>query len=491
MKLADHFRIIAHSWWRIVLFSALVAAGVYAISSRQAKEYSASTFLSVSSRRSDLNGTAAKDETVFVTNTYAELAKSKPVLRQAVKSSGLRISTATAHDRISASASSDLGFLTLSARGPKPRDASELANATAKSLIADVNRQQDKADEEDLAPVRKQLDSIQKQIDAGGLDATQRTALDARYAALLQVLVQRQTQSRNRIEVVSSATTPGSPAAPHPKRDALLGFFVALVIAAEGAVALFVLGDRFSRRIDEEALTAITGLPVLASIPKASGTAIVEAFRVLRTSLLLHPAEPGTRTFAVVSANAGAGKSFTSLHLAEALAALGSDVVLVDADLRKPVIHKWLAVPRDPGLTDVLQDAHSLKALRPVEGYEHLRVLPSGRPVPDPAAVLGGRAFARLMDLLEQNDSTVIVDTPPVALVADAVPVAVQCDAAIFVVDVTTSRRRAVRSAIDGLRRAGTNLVGIVVNRTTVSRGAFYYAAAPERRGTKVQDLSG
>jgi capsular exopolysaccharide synthesis family protein len=180
------------------------------------------------------------------------------------------------------------------------------------------------------------------------------------------------------------------------------------------------------------------------------------------------------RTFAVVSPNADAGKSFISLHLSEAIATFGSNVVLIDADLRRPVIHEWLGIDRASGLTDFLGKSRSLQGLRMFEAQEGLHVLPSGGPVADPTAVLGGRAFARLMEAFDQNETTAIVDTPPVGVVADAVPVAVQCDATIFVVDVTTSRRRAIRAAIDTLHRSGANLVGVVANRTAPRRADYY-----------------
>src|SRR5437870_13804833 len=116
MDLADHFRIIAHNWWRIVLVSLLIAGAVYGFSSLRTEEFSASTLLNVTAGRTDQSATAAKDATVFLAATYAELATSKPVAARAARS--LQISTRTAQHRVSASAASDLGFLTITARGP-------------------------------------------------------------------------------------------------------------------------------------------------------------------------------------------------------------------------------------------------------------------------------------------------------------------------------------------------------------------------------------
>jgi capsular exopolysaccharide synthesis family protein len=475
MTLADHVRIIAQNWWRILLMSVLVAGAVYVLSSRQDDSYEASTFMSVTSGRADLNGVAAKDETVFLAETYAELATTRPVARQAAQLSGLEISTGTAQARLSASPASDLGFLTITASGPTARQASRLANAGAQALIDEIDEQQAEAEERDLASVRTQLEALEEQLAAIGPDAAQRASLEARQDALLQAQVDRLTLPRDGVTVVSQASTPDSPVSPRPLRDALLASLVAIVVSSEAMVGLWVLSDRFSRATSADDIQALVGLPVLGSVPRASGRAIVEAFRTVRTSLLMLPGGKESQTLAIVSANENAGKSFTAIHLSETIADSGVEVVLVDADLRRPVIHDWLGSPREPGLTDVLTDGASAQHLRWVDGRGSLRVLPSGKPVSDPAAVLAGRSFARLVDTLEGTRYTVIVDTPPIGLVSDAVPVAALCDATIFVVDLTTSRRRAVRSAIESLRRGGANLVGVVVNRTTTPRSSSYY----------------
>ncbi len=144
--------------------------------------------------------------------------------------------------------------------------------------------------------------------------------------------------------------------------------------------------------------------------------------------------------------------------------------------MRKPAVHDRLGVPRAPGLTQVLQGGDLTTALRKLPDTPFLRVLPSGAPVQDASGVLGARAFRHVLDALRAV-RLVVVDTPPAALFADAMAVASQCDATIFVLDIKTSRRRQVRQALEALERAGANLVGVVVNRTNVPRRSSYYEA--------------
>ena len=125
--------------------------------------------------------------------------------------------------------------------------------------------------------------------------------------------------------------------------------------------------------------------------------------------------------------------------------------------------------PAHPGLSAVLQGNDLATMLRKLPDTPFLRVLASGAPVQDASAVLGARPFRHVLDSLRAV-RLVVVDTPPAAMFADAMAVASQCDATIFVLDVKTSRRRQVRQTLEALERAGANLVGVVVNRTASPR---------------------
>jgi len=330
---ADHFRVIAHNWWRILLASALVGGAVYFLSARAADVYQASALLSVTAGQ-PVDSPTSREQTVFLADTYAERATTRPVLQAAAEASDLGITAGEAGSRLSASSSGTLGFLTVESTGPKPRDASKLANADAEALIAEVNTQQDRLVEEDLAQVNTEIADVARQLNALAVGAPERDALEVRYQALLQAAVDRRTQPRNRIELVSSAEPAASPSSPRPLRNGALGFAVALVITAELSVALHLLSNRLPRKVSAETVGQIFRLPVLASIPSGSAndSTVVEAFRVLRTSVL--SSDAGTpASIAITSANPRAGKSFTSINLAQSLAAQQPGVVLVDGDL--------------------------------------------------------------------------------------------------------------------------------------------------------------
>jgi Mrp family chromosome partitioning ATPase len=485
MDLADHFRVILHNWWRILLASLLVAGAVYYLSGNREDVFESNATMSVSSGVATSGSASSRDQNVFLAQTYAELATTRPVVAKAVKLSKLPIDIDTGLSRVSAEAASDTGFLTLKAQGPAPRAASRLANSLAVSLQEEVSRQQDKATAQDLDSVNSEIKSVQAELAQTAADAPTRLELETRYAALLDAAVARRTQPRDRVEVVSPAQPPGGPTSPRPTRDAVLGFVAALVILSELSVALYALGDRLPRGLDPESVAVAIGLPVLATVPRGSGASVVEAFRTLRVSLASLPPGQRPRSVAIVSPHEGAGKSFTSINLSKAAGAQQSGVLLIDGDLRRPVIHERLDIPRKPGLTDVLARGHVPGALNSVGvGSEYsvgeprrFLVLPSGEPVQDPGAVLGNDAVQRVEMGLDSPPTLVVVDTPPAALFADAVAIATQCSAAILVLDAKKARLRSTRATIASLERGGVHLLGVVLNRAAGSRRRNRYSA--------------
>jgi capsular exopolysaccharide synthesis family protein len=473
MDLATHFRVIAQNWLRILLISVVLAAIVFLVSDLRADTYSATS--TVSFTPGDLSsGQSTQDAASFLAQTYAQLVDTSTFLTPTIRRSGLSISLAEAASRVSASPKGNLGFVGIDATGPNPKDAQKLANAAGAQMIETVKVSGASKIEQLVSPLRIRRDSLQQAQSTLVPGSSEYLSNQLQISALDGNIAQALLTPVDHAYAVSSAIASPDPVSPKPLRDAILGFLVAVVVVSELTVLAHFTGDRFSGTEDSAEVTAITGLPVLAKIPKGEGVEVVEAFRVLRTNLMVLEGAGKPRTVAIVSANPAAGKTFTAVHLADSASALDEKIVLVDGDLRKPTVHDRLAVPRAPGLSAVLQGGDLTTALAKVPDNSYLRVLPSGAPVQDPSGILGARSFRHVLDALRAV-RLVIVDTPPVNLFADAMAVASQCDATIFVLDVKTSRQRAVRQALEALDRAGANLIGVVLNRATVQKTASYY----------------
>ncbi len=473
MDLMTHFRVILSNWWRILLASLLVAAAVFLFEARKADVYRARTVLNVQSGNVVPGQTQSVNDS-FWASTYARYGGTQYVVSRGVKASGLDMSTSTALDRVSVESSGETGFIVVSATGPTRRSAEALARGMGLALVRFVGDQQSNALQRDLQSLNEQMTLLQSQLSTLP-EGPARTAVQRNFDALVGAAAERRIKPTQQIFVLSGAKAPSSPVSPQPARSAILAFAVALVVIGELTVLGHAVGDRFNRGDDTADVARLTGLPVLARIPNGDDDEVVEAFRSLRTNLVLLDGAGHPRSVAFVSANPGAGKTFTAVHLARSAADLEEKVVLVDGDMRRPAVHERTGVEREPGLREVLQGADVAASLRRVEGSSFLRVLPSGGATDDPSAVLGTRAFRHVLDALRAV-RLVVVDTPPASLFSDATAVASQCDAAVFVIDVQTSRRREVRSALESLGQAGVNLVGVVINRSAkVPRASYYY----------------
>jgi capsular exopolysaccharide synthesis family protein len=475
VEVADHVQTILHYWRRIVALAVLVAFVVLAYNMTRPKTYAATAQLLVTSARESVSQ-ANTGDTNFIVQTYVTLGESVPVVGEAWKRSGLKVDYGTAAGRLSIDQVPGTAFLKVRARGPSPSDAVLLARAESQALADAVRIEQEKSIFVDVSGIKLSTDQLQTELNALPPNHPQITSVQAEIQKLTQAQYTRQAQPTNRIDYTSPATASSSPVAPTPFRDALIAFTIALLLLGEGSVVLRTVSDRFSATDDTTDITKLAGFPVLARIPSGSGAETIEAFRVLRTNLMFLEGAGKPRTLAVVSANADAGKTFVAINLAESAAALDERVVLVDADLRHPAVHERLGVARAPGLSAVLQGADLNSVLRRNESDPFLRILPSGAPVDDPSSVLGARAFRQVLDGLRAV-RLVVVDTAPGEPYADAMAVASQCDATIFVLDIGSSRKRAVRNTIESLERGGANIVGIVVNRATVPKAAAYYGA--------------
>jgi capsular exopolysaccharide synthesis family protein len=329
------------------------------------------------------------------------------------------------------------------------------------------------------------------------------------------------------VNIIERSPLPGGPVSPKPMKTILLGLLGGLV-AGLGLVYGLDMLDRSIKTVDQAEATL--GLPVLAAIPeigKGDGIAktdtndadgdsssyrlvaeapegpAAEAFRNLRASLSLLGPEDERRVFLFTSAVPSEGKSFSSANYALALAQQGHSVLLIDGDLRRPNLHKIFLASNNvseentPGIVDCLVGATELQsAVRSVSGGRlepntflsdgtqvpagavasgRLFVLTGGRRAPNPAEILAGGAFAKLIaDAVEQFDR-VVIDSAPILAVADTLLMTPLVQTVCVVVRSNKTPRNAVQRAIGMLMGAGGRPAGVILNRLPKNRGGGYY----------------
>ena len=197
-----------------------------------------------------------------------------------------------------------------------------------------------------------------------------------------------------------------------------------------------------------------------------------EAFRVLRSNLLVAIDDLANPIVVVTSAQAGEGKTSTSVMLARSLALAGPRVVLVDLDLRRPDAHRLLGADNVPGVSDVLRDRREieecLQFLPPPKGSSAasgLYFLPAGNPAPNPTELLGTPRTGRLLDALAQEADIVLLDSPPVLPVADTLVIGRLAAGAVLVVESRRTPVQMVNRAKASLIRNQTRILGVVLNQ--------------------------
>lgn len=198
-----------------------------------------------------------------------------------------------------------------------------------------------------------------------------------------------------------------------------------------------------------------------------------EAYRTLRTSLLFSLVDDPPKVITITSPGPREGKSTTCANLAVVLAQAGKNVLLMDCDLRRPVIHKIFELRNLRGFVDVLAGRVKTEDLWH-EPLENLKVITAGSVPPNPAELLGSGRFSKLMQQLREQFDYVLIDAPPVQLVSDPSIIAAQGDGVLLVIDAQNTRKMSVRRSVRGLEGVGAKVLGTIMNNVRASEGTYY-----------------
>jgi polysaccharide biosynthesis transport protein len=303
------------------------------------------------------------------------------------------------------------------------------------------------------------------------------------------------------IHVIDPAKPPRSPVRPQKLLNTFIGLIVGLVL---GLALAFVKEavDTSIKSVDEA--ERLANAPALAVIPLArdshrrhapslpgtggrttatNGLALLhhpsspvaESFRTLLTSVVLSTAPQPPQVLLTTSSTAGEGKTVTSLNLAIALAQRGEPTLLIDADLRHPSIGKALNLLNGTGLATYLTGAHDIEtALRDFPPVPTLWAMPAGPTPPNPAQLLSSSAMESMLRELRKRFKFVVIDSPPVLPVTDAMILSTLVDGVIFVVESGSTVRAAVTRSRKILHNVGANVLGIVLNKVDLRHDGYY-----------------
>ena len=308
------------------------------------------------------------------------------------------------------------------------------------------------------------------------------------YNALLQQEKELRVVSNSRannVQLMDDAEVPGAPYTPNHSRDWLMALVLGLALGVACAYGIEYLDD--SVKLPDD-VTRRLKLPLLGLVPAVPGDKLPvltgtvphdfgEAFRSLRTSLVFTSGSPGKRTIAVTSTQPLEGKTTTACNLAVALALGGARVMLIDADMRRPGLHRTMGLPNDIGLSHILTGQARIREAVQRTSEANLFVISAGRVPPNPSELLSSERMRQLVSNLQAGPfDWVIVDTPPVLAVTDAVILAPYMSGLVFVIGAEMTRRAHAERAIETIQSGKPNIVGAVLNRVDVDRNKYYYS---------------
>lgn len=442
LNLQDFLKLIRARWITIAASVLLATAVAGIVTLLTTPLYQASTRLFVSastaSSVSDIyQGNRFSQERVV---SHAQLLMGETVAQRTIDKLGLDMTAEALQEKVKATAKTGTVLIDVDVLDPSPVRARDIANALSDEFVVMV----------------KELETVE-----GGAKPDARVVVEQR------------------------ASVPDAPVSPKKARNILLGVAAGLALGIGLAIVRDVLDNTVKTR---EVLEDITGVGVVGGIQldkerrKApaiffgkDNSAIAESFRKLRTNLSFLAVDNPPRVIVITSSIPNEGKSTTAINIALALAESGNNVALVDGDMRRPTVHKYLDLVGAVGFSTVLSGAVPLEeALQPC-AFEGVTVLAAGATPPNPSELLASNAATKVLAELRARFDYVIVDSSPLLAVTDAAILAANADGALIMVRYGQTKREQLVQAVESLKGVGATLLGSVFTMIP-AKGSSGYA---------------
>jgi len=445
-------------------------------------------------------------------DTEAQVVKSAPIAEAVAQALRSPLAVGQLLRHVSVQTSQDAFVMDIAYWDPRPAQAAAGANAFARAYL-DFKRQQAQQEiDQQQASIETQIAEVQRQQreqnqilethPPGSVEY--RNAQDTldQLSVRLSVLASSLAAIPSLVnpgQIILPASAPASPSSPRVPLNAALGLLAGLFIGVASAFVLDRVDDRVYRRAD---LQLYLDAPVLAYVPHVRAgdrdraaqlivdlqprSPVAEAYRTIRTNVLSMARKRNIKVIAVVSPMQREGKSMTSANLAVALAQADRRVLALSADIRKPTIHEYFAVPNDGGLSEVLEGDLPLSQAIVRSEVSNVWILPGGHVPTQPAELLQSPAMSDLLRQVRDAFDFVILDCPPVLGLADCLAILPLVDAVLMVVQAGRTRGGAILEASDQLERVGVSVDATVMNDVKVHRGSpghhgyGYYLASHE-----------
>lgn len=514
MDIKDYALLVWRWAWLVVLGVLVAGAAAYLVSRNTTPVYRASARLMIDEAP---GGNSGNDYSRVLyeqrlAQTYVEILTTAPILQETLNQLNYPFTINQLRGKISVSAPQDTKIIVISVEDTDRERTAVIANTLAAVFIQENQARESLRYAEPIANWQRRLDEISDDIlaietqlnNVRDVETAEGQALQSRLETQLkeaqirytdvfnnlnQLQISQAKESSNLVPI-DPATPPSIPIRPRTMANTLLAAVVGGMLAL-GIIFLIEYLDDTVKTPDQ--VLADTGLSTLGAIAniKAEGPPqtlitriaprdpISEAYRVVRTNLSFSAVDKGLRSLLVTSSSPGEGKSTTTANLAIVMAQTGMRVILVDADLRRPVQHKIFEKPNNQGLTTAVLDSETPVSQHIQEtAVPYLSLMSSGPIPPNPAELLNSQRMAQVLNELQEIADVVLIDTPPVLTVADASILGALVSGCLLVINTGKTRRDTFIGAAERLERTGATLFGVVLNRLALDKrgyNSYYY----------------
>jgi capsular exopolysaccharide synthesis family protein len=438
----DYLRLLRARWVVICVMIVLALAGAVAVNLLTTPQYMATTRLFVSTTTS---GPSAND--IYLGNqssqerviSYTELLMGVTLAQRTIDKLGLDMKAEDLSQNVKASAKAETVLIDVAVFDESPARARDIADALSDEFVAMV---------------------AELETPPGGVVPDARVTVEQR------------------------ASIPQSPVVPKTTRNLAIGLLVGVVLGIGAAFARHVLDNTVK---DHKTLEQLTDVGVVGNIPLAKerrksaalafdsdNSSGAEAFRKLRTNLQFLAVDNPPRVVLVTSSVPNEGKSVTALNIALALAEAEHQVVLIDGDMRRPMLDKLTGLVGTVGFSTVLSGQIKLVDALQKTRIQNLSILTSGAIPPNPSELLGSLAAKRVLDELRDHFDYVIIDSSPLLAVTDAAVLSASVDGVLIMARYGETKREQLAHAVRSLGDVGAKLLGAVLTMTPTRKNASY-----------------
>ena len=504
--LKEIFYLLWHWSWLLVVASLIAGAGALVVSLRTTPVYETKARLLVSdppAMRTIDYGSMVNMQ--VMSKTYSEMLVERPVLEGVISQLGLKISPEGLKNNITVLPISGTQLIEIKARSTNPALAADIANALGAVFADRIRELQSQRFASSQEGLSKQIAEMEEQIKQtttqlnSTADTAQKTQLEARlteYKRLYSNLVTNYEQVRladvqtsTNVVISQPAIVPTKPISPKVLNNTLLGILAGAMLAILTIVIWEIMDDTLKNPDEIRKKFNLTILGIIITHKNVSDkptsinqprSPVAEAFRALRTNITFAGVDAPIRKVLITSATPQDGKTTVTTNLAVTFAQGEQKTILIDADLRRPQVHRRFNLANRFGLSQMfLSDLSKLENYIQTDVAPGLDVITSGPLPPNPYELLTSKKMGQIIDHFSSSNTMIVIDTPPVLNVSDAASLASIVDGVIVVVRPGKTRQREFQQTLEQLNKVNARVIGIILNGVDVDNKKYghYYGS--------------